>query len=90
MSLEIGGFIQGYTTRDILASPNESHICRLCGGYDKDWLGYSRMRVSDGSGEIDLVKCQICNGTAVEPKSLVWIGTWYKPWTWFCFEKRWT
>lgn len=89
MSLEIGGFIQGIRETTILAPKNENHICRLCGGYDLEFLGYSRMRVSDGSGSIDFIKCDRCKGTGIEPQRLRWIGKWFKPWTWLSFEKGW-
>lgn len=89
MSLEIGGFVQGFSVTDVLAPVNSEHICRLCGGCDLEFLGYSRMRVSDGSGEIDLLRCARCDGSGIEPKVLIWEGTWYKPWSWLRFRRDW-
>ena len=90
MTLRIGGFVKAYNSHDVLAPASQNHICRLCGGCDLDWLGYSRMCISDGSGELNFERCDRCSGTGIEPKSLVWLGAWFKPWTWLNFKCDWS
>jgi hypothetical protein len=85
----VGGAIASVGFEETLAPPTADHICRLCGDCDREWLGYSRMRVQDGFGSVDFYKCHRCDGTGVEPQGLIWDGTWWKPWTWFAFHRDW-
>ena len=84
-----GGFVGGVSFKETLGPKTLNHTCRLCDGYDLDFLGYSRMRVQDGFGSVDFYRCHRCNGTGIEPKSFIWDGTWYKPWTWFNHHYDW-
>jgi hypothetical protein len=79
----VGGNIAGVSFRENLAPPTDDHVCRLCGNYDHDFIGYSRMRVQDGFGSVDFYRCSRCNGSGIEPQTWFWDGTWYKPQTWF-------